>query len=221
MAFALVSCVGGLVLDCGGRGPPPPPGNLYVQVLLPGDEVLDSIDYSVEGNGTEPIHQQALISGSPTSISALFVGIPAGEGYLVKLTAKSHDGLATCSAAANADVKSHETTNLVMPLRCVRSVDGRLVVDANFACPTIASVTAAPSTTSVGGEVDLQAQALPASAGTPQFSWTTTTGKLSDAASAVTGFTCTATGPAAITATVSVGACADHVTLTVTCLPSS
>lgn len=219
LTWALVACGGAAFVGC---SPPRPEaiGNLEVQVFLPPTTVVQSLTYKVSGNGIQPITEVVLISGSPTSTSALFVGLPAGTGYAIEISATCADATIGCAAAAAAAVYAEKTTNLLVPLQCHGPPSGNALVTASIVtCPQVSYLAAAPVTTSVGGQVDLAAQALVPDGSTPTFAWTSSAGSFSAPSASISTFTCTAAGDATITFTVSNGSCADQVTVTVTCVP--
>lgn len=194
-------------------------GDLEVQVFLPDKTVVTSLTYRVSGNGISPITEVVLISGAPTSTSALFVGLPLGAGYTIEISATCADATIGCQASATATVLGDKTTNLLVPLECRGPANGNALVTATItSCPHISYLAAAPVTTSVGGEVDLAAAAVEPDGSTPTFSWTASVGIFSAPASAISSFTCAAAGDATITLTVSNGSCDDLESLKVTCV---
>lgn len=215
---ALAACVGVASEGC---SPPRPEatGDLEVQVFLPDKTVVASLTYRVSGNGIQPITEVVLISGSPTSTSALFVGLPLGACYAIDISATCVDATIGCQASATATVFGDMTTNLLVPLQCRGPANGNAVVTATItSCPHISYLAAAPVTTSVGGKIDLAAAAVEPDGLTPTFSWTASVGSFSAPAAAASSFTCAAAGDATITLTVSNGSCDDLETLTVTCI---
>jgi hypothetical protein len=216
---ALVACGGAVSAGC---SPPLPrgTGNLEVEVFLPQVTIVQALTYRVSGNGIQPITEVVLISGSPTSTSALFVGLPVGPGYTIDISATCSDATISCQASAAATVFTDKTTDLLVPLLCRGPPNGNALVTANVVfCPQISYLAAAPVTTSVGGEIDLAAEALEPDGSTPSFAWTASAGSFSASTSPTSSFTCAAAGAATITLTVSNGSCADQVTVSVTCVP--
>jgi hypothetical protein len=191
-------------------------------VFLPQKTVIQLLSYGVTGNDFDPIADIVIVSGSPTSTSALFVGLPLGPGYEVTVSATSEDPAIKCAAKASATVYADKTTDLLVPLQCQGPPDGNAVVNATVGeCPQISYLAAAPIKTSVGGTIELAAAALDADGTTPSFSWTTTAGTFSAPALPESSFTCTVPGDATITLTVGSGSCTDHASVTVTCIASS
>jgi hypothetical protein len=201
------------------EGPAGETGDLAIELYLPSDVTLVSIGYRLSGNGITPIREEISINGAPTSTSALFARLPAGADYALDVSATCTDATITCRTSARAQVWPGKTTNLFIPLHCQGPANGAAVVTVNVvSCPEIRFLSAAPLTTSVGGSVDLAAQAVTPDGATPIYAWTATSGTLSDGAAPVSRFTCAAPGPDTITLTVTNGPCAVHTSIGVTCV---
>jgi hypothetical protein len=201
------------------EGPGSDVGDLAVELYLPGDVTLVSVRYQLSGNGITPIIEEIAINGAPTSTSALFARLPTGPNYELDVSATSADVRISCRASARAEIWTGKTTNLFIPLHCQGPASGTAVVTASvISCPQIRFLSAAPLTTSVGGSVDLAAEAVTPDGATPIYAWTAVTGTFSDAIAPASRFTCAAPGPDTITLTVANGSCTAHTSIGVTCV---
>jgi hypothetical protein len=200
----------------------PAKGDLAIEVYLPQAVAVRSLTYQIEGNGIQPITEVALIQGAPTSASALFSGLPAGNGYAVEISAVGAESAIGCSASATTEVLAATTTNLFVPLQCRSPPNGNAAVTAMFAsCSQISSFAVAPVVTSVGGTIGLTAQSSDVDGAATIYLWAASSGTISVPAAPETSFTCLTAGPSTISLTVSNGSCADHQSVTVTCVPTT
>jgi hypothetical protein len=149
--------------------------------------------------------------------------VPAGDGYLMSLSARSVDGVYTCAGSSPFAITARTTTGVPVTLSCNPGAgnSGSVVVNGTtVVCAAITSLSAAPLEAAVGGTVSLTATAT-AGAVAPTFSWTATAGSFDNAAAPGPVFTCPAT-PGDVTITLNVSPSGPNCalatgTLTVTC----
>jgi hypothetical protein len=197
-------------------------GEVAVALTGAGGVTINTVGYSIMGPSSFSKSGSIDVSVSST-ISAAIGGLPAGDGYMITLSASSTDGNDTCSGSAAFSVTAHQTTPVTVPVRCHESpkTGSVLATGAINVCPQIDGVSATPDEVSVGGSVALVAAAHDTD-GAPSplsYAWTASSGVFTDAAAPATRFTCTAPGTVTIGLAVSDGdaACNDTAQVTVTC----
>jgi len=183
-----------------------------------------SIDYTISGNGIEPLVGTISLTDPNSTPSIDVGGIPPALQYLLELRAAPDDGSSgQCYGAATFDVAPGRTVDVAISLVCSYPTKVRTIMIDGMTdyCPSLASYAAAPATGFVGGApVSLSATAFSFYSQAPMFLWQASMGDLSSEDTAVTSYTCTAPGPATLTVTVTDGLCPDSASLVVTCLPA-
>jgi hypothetical protein len=205
-------------------------GSANMSLTLPDGSIVNSVKYSITGNGITPIGGTIDVSSSGAKVSFLVSGIPAGTGYSVRLDATSTDGKTTCGGSATFNVVAGQTTQVTVLLQCLNNSTGRVQVNGVF-CPQLTSFSAAPLAVSVGATIDVSAAALdldPSDDTTPTFAWSATAGSFVAATAATTKYNCSAAGSQTLTIKVSAKSptidatgCNDSSTVVVTCVPLS
>jgi hypothetical protein len=191
--------------------------------IAPGT-TINTISYVVQGPQTFMRAGSIDVSHSST-ISADLSPLPAGTGFTITLSATSVTGSAMCLGSAMFDVSAHQTTSVVVHLLCRQpSQNGSVMFSGALnLCPTIDSLGASPDEVTVGGALVLSAQAHDGDNGPAPltYQWATTSGTLSSSSAQNPTLTCTSSGPATVTLTVSDGdtgaGCPDVQSLTVIC----
>ena len=225
MIFVAVGALLGVVLGplvggtgCGEPGHREGTGDLAVQVafpkVFPG---LARLTYQVLRGQETIASQEGVLHGAVMDASALFVGLPVAEEYQVTVTGRPTDGTTVCLASGKSRVSAHVTTTLVLTLACAPAPAMAHIV-TSFACPQIASVTAAPTTTSVGGKVQLRSEVYPSDGEVTSYLWTASLGQLAEPTAALTTFTCTGAGTAVLELMTTRGSCSDRMAMDVTCV---
>jgi hypothetical protein len=221
---ALMAASGSLLLACGadpgtGEQEMETAGSVGLELeLAPGVE-LNSISYAITGNGFNK--SGSIDVADSTRVRAVIGGIPVGNAFTIRLTAGGapNPGL-SCEGSASFDIAASATTTAAVTLRCrVSGTTGSLAVEGNTnLCPVIAALSAEPAETTVGGVIALSAGAsdLDAQPSALAYTWSASSGTVT-ADGATAEFECTASGPAAVTLTVSDGDCTESARLSVTC----
>ncbi len=166
---------------------------------------------------------------SSTAISAVIGGLPAGNGYVITLTATGTGGSATCGGSATFNVTAHAVTMVTVTLDCHQPAKtGSVALNGNLnVCPVADGISANPADVAVGFPVTLAIAAHDSDSGPSPltYSWTAASGSFDTHSSATPTFVCNAPGPVTLTASVSDGdstpGCADTLSLVVTCEPST
>jgi hypothetical protein len=224
-SLGLSACTGGDRLDStlgGGNGEQLGAARLALQIA-PGTSV-GAVGYAISGPGGFSKTGTVDVAHA-TTLSVVVGAVPAGQGYVVSLTATTLDGAISCAGSATFDVTARAVTAVTVHLTCHETPrTGSVAVDGTInVCPAIDGVSANPGEVVVGYPVALAVAASDADRGPSAlaYHWTVSSGALDDAASPSPTFTCLDPGPATITVAVSDGdplaACADSATLAVTC----
>lgn len=189
-------------------------GQVGVALTLPGNEAVNSVDYTITGPNGYTLGNSVPVQNS-TTISFVIGGIPAGNNYSITISGQSTDGMVTCSGSATFSVVARTITTVSDALQCNATVPeaGAVSVNAStYACASTfqGAISASPSQTVLGGSVALQASG--AAAPNPSaltYTWSAASGTFSAPNSPTTNFTCTTPGQVTITATVGDGTVPD------------
>src|SRR6185369_8971826 len=142
-------------------------------------------------------------------------------GYAISITAALGDGGTTCAGSATFSVVARAVAEVLVRVTCheiARTGSATVNGVLNF-CPVIDSLAASVGEVSVGHDIALRATAHDTDHA-PQplaYHWETSSGQLSDPASATPTLTCTTAGDATLTLTVGDSDCSDTLSFKVTC----
>ena len=205
-----------------------PAGNASMSLSLPNGATVNSVTYTISGNGITPITGSVNVTGAGSKVSFLVSGIPVGTNYLVKLNAVSTDNSTTCGGQANFNVTANQTTAVTVLLQCMGNNTGRVVVNGVW-CPELSSYSVSPLAVAVGGTIDVSASAIDLDTtddATATYKWTATAGTFANPSAQSTKYTCAAAGSQTLTIkasatspTIDVTGCNDSNTVKVTCVP--
>jgi hypothetical protein len=202
-------------------------GSATMEIGLPGGSTINTVSYTISGNGIPPIMGTVDVSGAGATVSFLITGIPTGTGYDVTLSATSTDGTVTCTGHSTFDVVANTISHVTVVLQCTGGHTGGVQVNGIW-CPELASYSVSPLTVAIGGHIDVSAMAADIDTSddaTPTYAWTASAGSFANATAATTTYTCATAGMQTLTIkvsatspTVDVSACDDSKTVTVTCV---
>jgi hypothetical protein len=200
-------------------------GTIAVALQLGPGLQVGAVTYQISGNGFQK--SDSIDVSQSTSLVARVGGIPAGTQYQLALSATATDPQAPslpgvpCMGSAAFDVVARQTTMVSVDLRCTpQAKTGSVLINGRLnVCPVIESTGASPAEVTIGGTVALSAlvQDLDGVPSPVSYSWSASSGTLSNAAAPGPTFTCTTAGPSLVTLSVSDGDCGDVMSLTVTC----
>ena len=203
-------------------------GSLGLSLQLASGDFVASVAYTIIGpNG---FTKTGTIDVSSSDVLATTIApLPTGNGFSITLSATSSNGQAQCSGGASFNVLAHQTTSVAVPLVCHQAAHtGSVAINGTVnVCPVLDAINAAPSTVLVGNSIALSAVAHDSDAGPAPlaYTWTASSGTLSDAHAAAPQFTCVSVGPATIAVSVSDGdpaaSCADVGSVSVSCTSAS
>jgi hypothetical protein len=199
-------------------------GSVGVALLLGSGIVVNTASYTISGPGGFSKPGTIDTSNSP-SLSATIGGLPTGTGYSIAITATATDGATTCTGSAGFDVMAHATSHANVPMDCHEPAKKGSVLLSGTAniCPAITDIERTPKIVGVNYMILLDAAAHDADNGPSPlaYSWSASSGTLSNANSMDAILTCTDMGVVTVTLTVSDGdsdpTCAAKETVLVGC----
>lgn len=198
-------------------------GSLELNLDLAGNVVLETVEYTVSGNGITPITGTIDVSGSGGVFFLEVRRIPVGVGFLLELTAQDTATDTDCEANRDFDISAGLVTPLNITFKCstpsntggIRLVGGT----ANF-CPTLTAMSNVPLPSTPLRSFEVEAEAVDLDSDPIAFQWTATAGSFGVSTAAATTFDCDGIGDVDVTVSVSDDAfvdCSDSETMTVTC----
>ena len=186
-------------------------GSIGLELDVASGITLHSVVYAISGNGF--VKDGDIDVSQSSALTAVIGGIPAGDGFVITITAISIDGTATCVGSATFSVREDLTTRVTIHLQCrLEHRFGRIDIngDVNI-CASIDELTAAPMETGVDGTITLVARASdadgPESAIDMTFSDGATSLSQHGHGTSVVTLTCVTPGPDRIALTISDGEC--------------
>ena len=198
-------------------------GSLNLNLELAEGIVINEVDWTLSGNGMDPMSGTIDTSAPGATASVEVFGLAPGENYLVELEATSEDGEVTCRGSAEFDVEVGVSTDVMVFLNCKRPARlGGVRVNGKFnICADLAKVVVSPLQTSVGNQIDLAAAGTDPEGDAIAYVWSATGGSIADSSAASTTYTCGEVGEQTISITISDDAfeyCMDDWTVAVTCV---
>jgi acid phosphatase len=213
---------------CSSAGAPEPQatgntGTVGLNLQVGAGITLNTVSYTITGPNGFSRTASIDVTNSAT-ISAVIGGLPFGAGYSITLNAHTPDSRGTCVGSATFDIDSATTKQVSVHLACdIQPDTGSILVNGTVnACPRVDSLGASPAEISLGGgSITLNAAASDADHAPSSliYTWTSTSGTISNPSSTAPSFTCTAVGTATVTVAVSDGdsACATHQSVSINC----
>ena len=198
-------------------------GNFRFSLKLSSLAEIDTVSYTVSGNGITPISGMIDVTGT-SAASAVVSGLPAAMGYSISATATSTDGKTKCVGDATFAIMDGSQTQANLILECTgpnQSGTGVVRVDGTFDnCPVPTSIVAIPTSAQVGDSISLIGTYSDLDGDPVTFSWSQSpvNGSLGSLTSDRTTFSCTAVGVSTLSFEVSDGTCAKAGTMTVACV---
>jgi hypothetical protein len=201
-----------------------PAGRVSLALQVAPGIVLNSATYQITGPGGFAKSGSIDLSVA-SAFSAIIGGLPAGNGYSISLTSTATDGTTTCAGSATFSVVAGASTAVTVALDCHEAPkNGSISVEGGVnVCPVLDSLSVVPSTAPVGGTMALASSGHDDDNGPAPLSyqWTATGGSLANAGAPSATFTCTSSGGATVTITISDGdthpGCPATLSVPVTC----
>lgn len=149
--------------------------SLVAELSLPSGARINNVAYSVTGNGIEEIAGWINTAAPRATASAWVAGIPAGNDYVITLTAMTIGGDRSCQGSARFDMLGSASTSDTSP-DCVGSqfMGGDRVGENT--CASLTRAVVAPLQTAKGQLIDVKVSGSDADGDNVRFQWEATTG---------------------------------------------
>jgi hypothetical protein len=193
-------------------------GSVELEVRLNDLVTLSLMEWSIEGNGFSD-RGQLDVARRPL-VTARLGGIPAGEGYRMRLSASQAQ--MSCTGSATFSIRGGGTTALRIELQCIPfGTTGQVEVTAPInVCPTVTELSAAPVELEVGDTAKVWGAATDpekdAKKLTPRWEITGSGAFVSDGWQA--SLTCDKAGVTSVWLNVSDGGCETKAGLSIRCI---
>lgn len=222
--LALVVCGVVTVAGCSSETSQSETGSLSLALTLVDGFDIDEVSWTITG-GEMPDMSGVVDTSAPDSTASVEVfGIPEGDGYLITMEATSTDGDLSCKGSANFDITAGAVTDVHVMLNCTLPEQfGGVRVNGKFnVCTVLTKAVVAPLQTSVGNDIDLQAEAHDHEGDPIAYQWSASNGSIANPNAATTTYTCTQAGNDVIRIAVSddqFDYCISSWSVLVTCVP--
>jgi hypothetical protein len=225
IGVGLVGLVLGTV-DCARRPPTPveDTGAFRFSLKLSSLAEINSVSYTVSGNGIVPISGMIDLTGSNVA-SAVVSGLPAAMGYSIAATAASTDKKTKCVGNATFAIMDGSETAATLTLECTgpnESGTGTVRIDGTFDnCPEVKTLVAIPATaTTTGGTISLVGTYSDLDGDPVTYLWSQTplVGAFGSPTAARTTFSCSSVGLTTVSFQVNDGTCAKLGTISIACV---
>ncbi|MES1184581.1 MAG: PKD domain-containing protein [Myxococcales bacterium] len=210
-----------LLLGCGsaGDGEPEATGSLSLALETNG-VTLNTVTYTI--TGADFSRTSVVDVTKSTRISALIGGLPEGHFEVALSATDANDPTINCSGSGAFDIVPRRTSRASVNLYCRQdATTGSVAINGSVVrCPTIDSLSAEPSETTVGDTIALSVEAEDPDS-LYRYLWTISDGTLADADTPHPELTCTSPGTVRLTLVVQGGGglCSDTAEATVYCTP--
>ncbi|MBW2222879.1 MAG: IgGFc-binding protein [Deltaproteobacteria bacterium] len=211
------------IASCAGEASPGESGSLSVSLQLRGGIEIDQVTWEITRIGMAPMNGTINTSASGSTPSVEVFGLQPGEDYSITMAATSALGETSCGGSAEFDVESGVSTHVMVLLNCKppQVLGGvRANGELNVCADLVVVVVVAQLQTSVGGEIELLAEAVDAEGDDIEYLWETTGGSFDDPTAADAIYTCEELGNYDISVAVSDDGfeyCTSGWTIRVTC----
>ena len=217
MALVLLGAICGVSCQSQSGGLSADEGQVVLALTLPGGATISSVAWTVKSSSTQVLASGTTNTSRSGATASFGVGLQAGTGYVVTMTATTSAG-DTCSGSSAAfNVVANQTSPPVsVNLNCgtIATDGGGLgsvlvtgTVVPGDSCPALASWTISPETAAAnGGQIDIAATATDADSGdTLTYEWSAAAGSFVNVNTTSWTYTCGAAGNQVLHLTVSDG----------------
>lgn len=181
-----------------------PQGHVAVALVIPGGSTISSVSWSIKSSVGQSLASGTTNTSRAGASVSLAVGLPAGQGDTVTMTATTNAGI-PCSGTSNPfDVTPNQTSSVSVVLNCGPIVAdgglGSVVITGTLVsgdnCPTLTAWAISPETAAAnGGQIDVSATAADADTGDVlTYAWSAVAGSFAAPAATSTTYTCGAAG---------------------------
>jgi cysteine-rich repeat protein len=229
LAFISMIAIAASVIGCGteplpqsSTEAPHSVGRLGLNLTLPDGSILNTVSYSITGNGITPLTGSIPVQQAGATISAAISGVPAGSNYTVTLTGTTTNGKSSCLGVATFSITAGQTTQVSVGLQCrAGAATGTLVINGSInQCPSVTAFSVQPLQQTIPGTITVTSSASDPENSTLVYTWADSAhdGTFASASSASTTFTCVSKGTTTLTVSVDDGhGCTDSASVQVSC----
>jgi hypothetical protein len=187
-------------------------GAVRLSLTVPGGKTLSSAAYEIRAASGAVVALGTIDVRDPNATVAFEVGVPAGAGYVLSMSATTDDGTACAGTSAPFDVVAGGSVGVQVPIQCGSGTSpppsGSVIAQATLdSCPMITSSMASPLVTSaLRGTVDVSVTATDPDPGDVlTYRWQALPlpgGQFADPTAPSTQYTCDLPGTITISVTV-------------------
>jgi hypothetical protein len=219
MLVALTAGTGMGSGGCGGEGTPNF-GDVMLTITVPGDVLVRSAEYTIEGQGRASL-SGTILAGAPVhDVDKLIAHVPVGD-YVATGRAEATDHLSTCQGTAAVKVMKAATARVHVDASCHGAGHVIVGIGVNCRATALADLLVSPRSARVGESVIARAAGARPEGGALTFAWSAPSGTFSDPSAAQTAFACGAPGPVELTLRVTDSqSCQQTLSALVICLPA-
>jgi hypothetical protein len=214
LAAAMVAS-GAIVINCSSKGSDKDQvGSANLALTLPGGGIVNTVTYSITGNGITPRNGSIDVTNKTTA-TALVTGLPAGSYTVTMAATTANSPTQTCGGSATFTVVANTTAAATVILQCkgAAGTTGSVAINGRLdQCPYITGFSASALEATVGGSISIAVEATDLDGDTITYAWTQSTaatGGFGSAAAASTTYNCTSVGTSTLSIAVSDGVCGD------------
>ncbi len=203
-ALAFLAAVCGVSCQGQSGGSSADEGQLVLALTIPGGATISSVAWTVKSSSNQLLASGTTNTSRSGATASFAVGLAAGTGDVVTMTATTSAGETCTGSSAPFNVVANQTSPVSIRLNCQAAIPdgglGSVVVMGTVApgdsCPALASWTISPEAAAAnGGQVDVTATATDADSGdTLTYQWSAAEGSFANAAATATTYSCGVAG---------------------------
>jgi hypothetical protein len=211
--LVLLAAVSGLSCQSPSDGSSGDEGQVVLALSIPGGATISSVAWTVKSPSNQLLASGTTNTSRSGATASFAVGLAAGTGDVVTMTATTSAGDTCSGSSAPFNVVANQSSSVSVNLNCGSVVTdgglGSVVVTGTVvpgdSCPVLASWTISPETAAAnGGQVDINATATDSDSGdTLSYLWSAAAGSFATATATTTTYTCGAAGSQVLHLTVS------------------
>jgi hypothetical protein len=211
--FALLAAVWGGSCQSQPDGSSGDVGQVVLALNIPDGATISSVAWTVKSSSTQVLASGTTNTSRSGATASFAVGLAAGTGDVVTMTATTSTGDICSGSSAPFTVVANQSSPVSVSLNCGNvAADGGLgsvvvtgTVVPGDSCPALASWIISPETAAAnGGQVDIAATATDSDSGdTLTYLWSAAAGSFANSSASITTYTCGAAGSQVLQLTVS------------------
>jgi hypothetical protein len=202
--LALLAAVCGVSCQGQSGGSSADEGQLVLALTVPGGATISSVSWTVRSSSDKLLASGTTNTSRSGATASFAVGLAAGTGDVVTMTATTSAGETCTGSSAPFNVVADQTSPVSISLDCQAVIaDGGLgsvvvmgTVVPGDSCPALASWTISPEAAAAnGGQVDVTARATDADSGDAlTYQWSAPAGSFAASTATSTTYSCGAVG---------------------------